>query len=129
MLFISIVFLLSLNNYNFLNKNLSTGKDKNKILFKPNVVKQLNITGFDERLLYKNNTEDELSKKRDEFIKIHENLMKKQILDMLLDNHIDMYTKMNLIDKYKDYINMDTNNNDIKPFNLLGGGLMDDWDF
>lgn len=53
--------------------------------------------------------------------KIIENFKKKELLNYLRSDNINILIKVDAINKF--------NNNTPKPFNLLNGGLLDKWDF
>jgi hypothetical protein len=89
------------NNSNELNKN-SNELTKNKGNLNKN-----NTDGFDMRKTY-NDTD----------FNFHELLIKKQLLDYLLNGDLSIISKLELL-----------NDNEIKPPNLLAGSLFKDWDF
>jgi len=67
-------------------------------------------SGYDERYNETYNTT--------QMSNIHQFFAKKKILDILKDEKVSLYTKVLLV---KD--------NNVKPYNLFAGGLMNDFDF
>lgn len=112
MIFNFLFFLLSsrLNRYIYtikINSILNTDFSSNKLIKNNGNFNQNNTDGFDTRNTY-NNTD----------INFYELFTKKQLLDDLLNNDLSIVDKLELL---KD--------NEIRPPNLLAGGLFKDWEF
>lgn len=84
------------------------------LLFTNNLIKDKK--GYDERLVnpYDN---DKIT-----IDKINEQIEKKILLDLLQSTKLNIYEKINILNKNKE-INIP------KPINLYNGGLLDDWNF
>lgn len=75
-----------------------------------NILNGKNNSGYDER--FENN------KNISEIFYIKGLFEKKQLLDILKDDNVSIYTKITLL-----------NNKEIKPYSLFAGDLMKDFDF
>jgi hypothetical protein len=80
--------------------------------------------GFDERPFIKNVTQEQEDK-----YNFAKNLCMLQLLNALQNNDVPIYYKLFLIEKYHLVPNVVDNNAFESGYNILSGGLLENWDF
>lgn len=103
------------NNNNKINNKINNENRYSSFFNANNIMKLSNVSGIDHRPL-------DIIDNDEQLIKINTNMLKKNILDTLINTNISSYHKIDLINRY-DIFNKSMN------FNILEGGLLDDYNF